>query len=205
MAVAVFVWLAELDWPFVIAAMAIATLIAWTIEWLAWRETQNRWPIDDARVVDARTQRGHVTRVPATAPGEETFVTAPPTHSDPDRPAGETPAPEEAPEPDKATAPAGVAPSPVEPAAERDRAQARPSSWPSWIRSVVTRPNRPAPGPEQDRPEAALDAPSAESSLGHDVEPEAYGDAVAAATSESESGAAAPDVERELLERIDRR
>ena len=76
-AAAVFVWLAELAWPLIIVAMAAATLIAWAIEWLAWREGQSRARVGERAAADRRPAAsepaaepsGTVTRLPSLGVG----------------------------------------------------------------------------------------------------------------------------------------
>ena len=59
-AVAAALWWADLPLPAVISVMALALLIAWTIEWLSWRREQGR-PADEFRhpTSEPSRTRGH--------------------------------------------------------------------------------------------------------------------------------------------------
>jgi outer membrane biosynthesis protein TonB len=102
--VALALWLAELRPLLVILVMAVALLVAWTIEWLSWRQ-------DALRTAPAGLQPGGDEAVPPASPPLARPAVSPP---EPEPPAPPEPEPEPepaAPEPE----PAAPAPPPLRP------------------------------------------------------------------------------------------
>jgi hypothetical protein len=126
-AVAVGLWLYAPEWYLIVATMTAALLIAWTIEWLAWRDPRGTWPAGD-RQVEQPERRGHVTRVPNAAQ-EEARVTASP----PEDPLRSEVRPDPLHEP----------PEPAPPDPRAAAAASTPTrSWRAWMRSTANRPER---------------------------------------------------------------
>ncbi|MBW3592621.1 MAG: hypothetical protein KY396_02910 [Actinobacteria bacterium] len=123
-AVAAGLWLYAPEWYLIVATMTAALLIAWTIEWLAWREPQGRWDAPD-RGVEPAERRSDVTRVP-NSPREEAVPAALPA-AEPRKTEVRPHSPDRLPEAAAQEAPARAA----APAAVR--------SWPAWARSLLTR------------------------------------------------------------------
>lgn len=183
--VAVGLWLLAPEWYLIVATMTLATLIAWTIEWLAWREAQNRWAVVE-RDVGPPERRGYVTRVPNATAVEETLAAPSPRleHAEPPSrvpPDPVVPAPEPAasgplPAYEEREAPQGPVPRRPEDgvvAAPDADVAAAPPSWPSRIRSALARPERAPAEPE--------DAASAEGGAELELEPPAFGGPLPAA------------------------
>jgi outer membrane biosynthesis protein TonB len=129
--VALALWLAELRALLVILVMAVALLVAWTIEWLSWRQ-------DVLRTAPAGLQPGGDDAVPLAAP--------PPLA----RPAVSPPEPEPPAHPEAEPAGPGLEPSAPEPEPEPEPEPAAPSPPP--LRPV---PPSPPPSPPAPRPAAA--------------------------------------------------
>ena len=65
--VAAALWLLGAGWPVVVLVMALATAIAWALEWLGWRQARTAWPTVQPRPERAQTSP----RVAENAPGAE--------------------------------------------------------------------------------------------------------------------------------------
>ncbi|HXV35199.1 MAG TPA: hypothetical protein VD769_14420 [Gaiellaceae bacterium] len=159
--VALALWLAELRPLLVIVVMGIALLVAWTVEWLSWRQDQLRWTGDAVEVGEE----------PAVAPVPPALV-APPAHEhveDAGTPPPEprAPVPLEPPAPVPAVeaepAPAVTAPSPAaEPEPEPVQVPApSPATPPEPVTVAASEPAaaNPAPPPRPPAAPAAEEPP----------------------------------------------
>jgi outer membrane biosynthesis protein TonB len=133
--VALALWLAELRPLLVIAVMAVALLVAWTIEWLSWRQ-------DVLRPAPAGVRSGDDDAVPLAVPTPPAQAAPAPTLTPTN---DEAPAPA-APEPPSSPEPVVEPPTPPAPEPE----PAAPSPPP--LRPV---PTPPPPPPAAPRPPAA--------------------------------------------------
>jgi hypothetical protein len=144
----------NVDWPVVVLGMVLATVIAWILEWLSWREAETRWPALERGYVDApRTVRrvppeavtapAPVPRpVPAAAPPAPKRPARGPLQMSPTPSSGEERGSEPAPPPiEQRVEPEAAEPPPAEaielpaepaPAAREEAAPKR-----SWMRSVL--------------------------------------------------------------------
>jgi hypothetical protein len=171
--VAVGLWLLDVEWWVIPPVMVVALFVAWTIEWLAWRQGR---PLADVEVAageaDVVSQAlGYSEPLPAPAqaiqppspPQPETLAPPPP----PPEPEPElVPAPEPAAEAEPEPVP--VPETPPEPAAApapEPEEPARPPRRPLRVRLRPVPSPRPQPEPEsQPEPEPAL-SPSADAAV----------------------------------------
>jgi hypothetical protein len=144
--VAVGLWLLDVAWWVVPPVMALALLIAWTIEWLAWRGTLTTGVIRE-------------TTAPAPSP-------APPVAEEPSLPPEAFVPPPTA---EPATAPV-AAPAPPPPA--DDRVAQAPPPVAEQEPPTVPQPAPPQPAPQPERPEPAPGPPAPEREPEPPPEPE---------------------------------
>jgi outer membrane biosynthesis protein TonB len=134
--VAVALWLAELRPLLVIVVMAVALLVAWTIEWLSWRQ-------DVLRPAPAGVRPGGNDAVQFAVPSPPARPEPAPANRDVPATAAEPPVPPAQPEPEPDAEP----PTPPEPEPEP-----APAPSPPPLRPV---PSPPPPPPAAPRPAAS--------------------------------------------------
>jgi hypothetical protein len=167
--VALALWLLDVAWWVVPPVMAVALLIAWTIEWLAWRGSMTTIVRDTAAPGPAPVAPDSM--APAAAPVEAIVPPAPAPEPQPEPTPGperepeptaepeRTPEPEPRPEPEPTPASEPVRPSAVEPPAPAEK----PPPEPRRPRRMRLRPV-PAPRPEPRQQREQQPAPATEAS-----------------------------------------
>jgi outer membrane biosynthesis protein TonB len=180
--VALALWLAELRPLLVIIVMGVALLVAWTVEWLSWRQDQLRRGSEGVEVEEDAIYAPLLAPPPGYEPASEPGSAAPVSQPAPEQPAepavAPVPAEADAAAPDSEPAPAQVpepvpvavvAPAPPVPVPEPQAVPEPPSPEPApeparpVLRPVPSPPAPavPTPAPPADRPvRPAADAPA---------------------------------------------